>query len=122
MKIRIKGNSLRLRLSKTDVARITTVGYLEERTLFGPRTFIYALQRTEEGDGLTADFDGGKITMYVPQDMIVDWEVNDIVTFENTMQVSDSESLHLLLEKDFQCIDQTEEDQADNYVNPSKTC
>lgn len=122
MKIRIKGNSLRLRLSKTDVARITTVGYLEERTLFGPRTFIYALQRTDEGDALTADFDGGKITMYVPQSLIIDWEVNDVITFENSMEVSDSEQLHLLLEKDFQCIDNSIEDQSDNFVNPNKTC
>lgn len=122
MKVRIKGNTVRLRLSKTDVAKITTVGYLEERTLFGHNTFIYALQRTDTGDELTADFDGGKMTMYVPAAMIIDWELNEIVTFESFMEVSDSQKLHLLLEKDFQCLDNTIEDQSDNYTNPSKTC
>lgn len=122
MKVRIKGNSVRLRLSKTEVAKITTVGYLEERTLFGAHTFIYALERVDEGTGLTAGFDGGKLTMYVPQGLITDWELNDVITFESFMEVSESQQLHLLLEKDFQCIDNTSEDQSDNYTNPNKTC
>ena len=122
MKLRIKGNSVRLRLSKSDVARIITVGYVEERTLFGANAFIYALQSVNEGDGLTADFTAGKMTMMVPKTMIEDWDVNDVVTFNGSMMVSDDEQLYLLLEKDFQCIDQTDEDQSDNYMNPSKTC
>jgi hypothetical protein len=122
MKVRIKGNAVRLRLSKTDVVKITTVGYLEERTLFGANTFIYALQRVETGDELTADFDGGKMTMFVPESLITDWGMNDVITFESFMEVSESQKLHLLLEKDFQCLDNTGEDQFDNYTNPNKTC
>jgi len=30
--------------------------------------------------------------------------------------------LHLLLEKDFVCLDNTAEDQSDNYPNPNKAC
>lgn len=111
-----------MRLSKSEVARITTVGYLEERTLFGANSFIYALQSVDEGDHLSADFTAGKMTMMVPKTMIEDWDVNDVITLDGSMKVSDNEQLYLLLEKDFQCIDQTEEDQSDNYVNPSKTC
>ena len=39
MKLRIKGNSLRLRLSKTEVEKLAVAKYLEERTLFGSKYF-----------------------------------------------------------------------------------
>lgn len=122
MKIRIKGNSLRMRLSKSDVARITTVGYIEERTQFINNAFIYSLQRVPAGSQLSASFEAGKITMFVPQSLIVDWDVNDIITFDAYMSVGAGEELYLLLEKDFQCLDHTTEDQSDNYLNPNKTC
>lgn len=122
MKIRIKGNSVRIRLSRSEVARITTVGYVEERTQFVNNAFIYALQRTDEGTELSADYEAGKMTMHVPKSLIQDWDVNDIITFDNHMKISDTEELYLLLEKDFQCLDQTTEDQTDNYINPNKTC
>jgi len=38
------------------------------------------------------------------------------------MRVSETETLYLLLEKDFVCLDETHEDQADNFENPNKTC
>ena len=42
MKIRIKGNSLRYRLTKTDVENFDRDGYLEESTNFGSQLFKYA--------------------------------------------------------------------------------
>ena len=44
MKIRIKGNSLRYRLTKTDVERFSSDGYLQEQTVFGNGMLTYALQ------------------------------------------------------------------------------
>ena len=122
MKLRIKGNSLRLRLSKTDVEKLVVAKYLEERTPFGNNTFVYALQITDAGDELSADFDGSKITVFIPEIFIKDWAVNDVVGFNATMPVSDTESLYILIEKDFKCIDETTGDQQDSYENPNKTC
>ena len=122
MKLRIKGNSLRLRLSKSEVEKLAIAAYLEERTSFGSNTFGYALQSKETGDELSADFDGGKITVFIPEIFIKDWAVNDVIGFDARMQVSDAESLYILVEKDFQCLDETTEDQSDNYENPNKTC
>ena len=42
--------------------------------------------------------------------------------FENNMDFGDGKQLFLLIEKDFVCLDETIEDQSDNYENPSKTC
>ncbi len=106
MKLRIKGNSLRLRLSKTEVEKLAVAKYLEELTSFGNNTFVYALQVKDHGDELSADFDGSKITVFIPEIFVKDWAENDVVGFNATMQVSDTESLYILVEKDFKCIDE----------------
>jgi len=122
MKLRIKGNSVRLRLSKTDVEKLAVSKYLEERTSFGSHTFGYALQIKDAGDELSADFDGSKITVFIPEIFIKDWAVNDVTGFNTMEQANDAGSLYILVEKDFQCLDETTEDQSDNYENPAKTC
>lgn len=122
MKLRIKGNSLRIRLTKTEVNTISTTGYLEEETLFGNTKLVYALQRVDEGNALTATLEQNKITVFVPAALTKDWPENNIVGFEANMPIADNKTLYLLVEKDFVCLDHTNEDQSDNYENPNKTC
>ncbi len=122
MKIRIRGNSLRIRLSKSEVYQLAGEGYLEEQTSFGNNALIYALQTTLNGEQLSAGFVDNKITMYVPQTLTKDWPVNSNVGFDAKMPLADGSSLSLLLEKDFVCKDATTEDQSDNYENPNKIC
>ncbi|MBK8521083.1 MAG: hypothetical protein IPL54_09420 [Chitinophagaceae bacterium] len=122
MKLRIKGNSLRIRLTKTEVNTIATNGYLEAETLFVNNKLVYALQRVDEGNALTAAMEGNKITVFVPSALTKDWPANNIVGFEANMPLADNKTLYLLLEKDFVCLDHTNEDQSDNYENPNRTC
>jgi hypothetical protein len=112
MKIRIKGNSLRYRLTRTDIDRFATEGYLEELISFGDKTLVYAIQSYNE-DELTADFKENKITLLMPDDMVKDWASTEKVGFENNHA-----PLYLLVEKDFKCLDNVAEDQSDNYPNP----
>ncbi|GAC1314620.1 MAG: hypothetical protein NVSMB24_39500 [Mucilaginibacter sp.] len=112
MKIRIKGNSLRYRLTKSDVSNFEEKGYLEEKTSFGNQTFIYALQRGGNNE-LTAEFQNNKITLFMPDTLIKEWVSTDRVGFRNT-----AGRLDLLVEKDFKCLDDVDEDQSDNYPNP----
>ena len=116
MKIRIKGNSLRYRLTQSDVKRFATEGYIEETTNFGDRTFTYALQRSIN-DQLDAEFNGDKITMLMPYILSSQWYNTDIVGFEHY-----TSTLYLLVEKDFVCLDNALEDQSDNYPNPNMVC
>jgi hypothetical protein len=112
MKIRIKGNSLRYRLTKTDVERFSDEGYLEEETAFGNRVLTYALQ-VYGSNKLSAGFEDNKITLFMPEHMAEDWAATDKVGFEET-----NGPLYLLIEKDFKCLDNVAEDQSDNYPNP----
>jgi len=113
MKIRIKGNSLRYRLTKSDVDTFINNGDIEETTDFGDQSLVYSLKRFP-GSQLTAEFKKNRITMLMPDTMVYEWHTTDIVGFE-----SNNAPLYLLVEKDFVCLDNVLEDQSDNYPNPN---
>lgn len=117
MKIRIRGNSVRFRLTKSEVDTFGSEGYVEEKTEFGNSSFIYALQKSD-GDSIQASFDGMKITMLVPEDIQKKWVGTQVVGFDNMIDLGNGKELYLLLEKDFKCLDETIEDQSDNYEHP----
>jgi hypothetical protein len=112
MKIRIKGNSLRYRLTKSDIATLAKNNYLQEQTNFVGRTLIYAIQETT-AEILSADFIGDTITLFLPKTMITELVETDKVGFGDK-----TGAVQLLVEKDFTCLDEVEEDQSDNYPNP----
>jgi len=121
MKIRIKGNFVRYRLSQTDVRTLADTGRLEESTRFGPadgQVFRYALETLDGATELRAGFAEGCITLYLPAEAARAWPDEERVGFENQVLVAPDTVLHLLLEKDFTCMDETAEDQSDNYPNP----
>ena len=112
MKIRIKGNSLRYRLTQSDVASIIKDGRLEELTEFGHGALIYALQTTTDYD-LSATYHDNRITLFVPHSMMERLANTDEVGFE-----SGQGKLFLVVEKDCTCLDNVDEDQSDNDPNP----
>ncbi len=122
MKLRIKGNSIRLRLTKTDVATLANNGYLEEQTNFVQAALTYALTSNNAIREMTASFIDNKVLVEVPGSDIKAWPNNDIIGFEATMPLPGGNSLFILIEKDFACLDHTNEDQSDNYENPNKVC
>lgn len=117
MKIRIRGNSVRFRLTKSEVDTFGSEGYVEEKTEFGNSSFVYALQKSD-GDSIQASFDGMKITMLVPENIQKKWVGTQVVGFDNMIDLGNGKELYLLLEKDFKCLDETFEDQSDNYEHP----
>lgn len=80
--------------------------------------FSYSVKSDQSVDRLSADFTDNGITLLVPANDVSDWAVNDKVGFEHTLRLENGKELLLLLEKDFACLDNTTEDQTDNYPNP----
>jgi len=115
MKVRIKGSSVRYRLSMPDIARFGRDGYIEEIVDFGASQLTYALQKGS-APALWAEFTNNKIIIFMPSIWADEWIATDRVGFDQ------KGPLYLLVEKDFQCIDNVAEDQSDNYPNPSLVC
>ena len=122
MKLRIKGNSIRLRLSKPEVERLAVDAYLEEHTLFGAGSLTYTLQSMDGINNLSASFAHDEINVVIPKIFVTDWAENNVTGFDGYMPVNETDSLYILVEKDFKCTENAGEDQSDNYENPNKTC
>lgn len=118
MKIRIKGNSVRFRLTKTEVQVLCEKGIAREKTAFNESNFVYAVKVSEKYDNLHASFLNLGIILFIPKKILSDWHLNDQVGFYYTQTLENGEKLELKLEKDFVCMDETVEDQSDNYPNP----
>ncbi|MCS4304038.1 DUF7009 family protein [Chryseobacterium sp. BIGb0232] len=116
MKIRIKDNSIRFRLTQSEVSELGRNGMVSSFTEFVDRPFIYTIEKTNDTT-LSAAFIENKIVMKMPEAMVEEWISTDIVGFDGQAGL-----VKLLVEKDFVCIDNTMEDQSDNYPNPSLKC
>ncbi|MFN4082970.1 MAG: DUF7009 family protein [Bacteroidia bacterium] len=118
MKIRIKGNSVRLRLTKPEVDTFKQTGVVAKAINFGSTQMHYKLQVTNSNEQLTADYNNNTITVYMPENLRHDWTTTEWVGYDANMPLPNGESLFILVEKDFKCLDDTTEDQSDMYENP----
>lgn len=112
MKIRIKGNTIRYRLTKSDVDLLYKNRHLQDSTNFGNRSLIYQLKASEQGS-LTASFIDNTIMVTIPSEKVDELAQTGRVGFDGR-----DGALYILIEKDFQCLDDVAEDQSDNYPNP----
>lgn len=123
MKIRIKGNSIRLRLTKTDVRNLKETGRVDEKTVLGnEQLFSYSLLKDENADAISASFVNGSITVVLPKNESETLTETDEITVKDYQNNGEEGGLFLLIEKDLQCLDDTFEDQSDMYENPNTTC
>ena len=118
MKIRIKGNSIRYRLTEPEVEIFCKTGYFEETTNFGYKELTYALKAKEDIDTLAAEFIGDTITLFLEKQKSKEWFKSNQVGFNHIAKRENGTALTLLLEKDFVCMDESVEDQSNNYPNP----
>ena len=122
MKLRIKGNSIRLRLSKPEVEKLSAEGMIAEQTSFANSFLIYAIKKEVDGSDIKADFNSNQLTVYIPENLIDHWPFNNVISLDNRLSDGTYPDLYILVEKDFKCIDNSSEDQSDNYDHPNKIC
>ena len=119
MKIRIEDNAVRFRLRRSEVDQLAERGALKAFTRFPGSDFEYAIEAAPIIADMEATFDGRRITIRVPQSWIKEWPDSPQVGFETRMEENGLD-LHLLVEKDFVCLDRNLEDQKDQYPNPKQ--
>lgn len=113
MKLRIKGDSLRFRLTKTEVEQLVTVGRINVKVGFKEKAFYYQLAI---GDilNLEARFQASTILVVLPEKQATSWATTDQVGISG-----DCDGIQVLIEKDFTCLkSRAGEDETDNFPNP----
>ncbi len=122
MKLRIRGDSLRLRLKRGEVDQIAAGSSIVEETHFPDSVLTYRLDVSENRD-TSASFDRGSLIISLPKSRVSDWAGTDEVSLYAEQKLSGIGSLSLLIEKDFSCLEpghhrDCEEDE-DTFPHPS---
>ena len=123
MKIRIQGNTLRLRLTQTEVKNFNTKGLVEEKTSFGPSsdsTLTYSIIKADCKE-LEASFKKNKIEIKVPKNLAAVWVNTEMVGLDNASSAITETDLKILVEKDFACLkERVGEDESDMFPHPEQ--
>ena len=120
MKLRIKGNSIRLRLLRSEVERLAVEGRISDEIRFGGHSLQYTLAASSEADSTHATFENNQISVIVPENRATQWATGDEVGIESEQPIGDGETLSILIEKDFVCIGRPDDpDREDAFPTPS---
>ncbi|MEO8595878.1 MAG: hypothetical protein ABI759_21335 [Candidatus Solibacter sp.] len=117
MKLRLQGNSVRLRLTRSEVERFRDTGIVEESVDFGGgETLAYGLHSRKEPGPVQAGFREGTLTVSVPIDAAQAWAGSDEVGV-----YAQSGALAISIEKDFRCLTRPRDgEEPDAYPHPGE--
>lgn len=119
MKLRIKGDSLRLRLSQGEMRTLAERGQVEDRISFpGGAALRYRVRTDANINGISAAYEENLIDVLVPGALCERWCATELVTLSASQPLAAGE-LRLVLEKDWACLAPREgEDESDNFPHP----
>jgi hypothetical protein len=121
VKLRIHGNSLRLRLSRSDVEQFRQRGACTESLRFGPSSQLsYVLEASSQVTAMEAQFRDDCIRILLPLDIAQVWAGSDQVSL--SLNSGEGGGPSLLIEKDFQCSHRVEAnptEEAGAFPNPN---
>jgi len=118
MKLRIRGNSIRLRLSQGEVERFARDGKVEDSVEFaaGNPAFTYALESDDLRASVAVEYANDRLCVYVPKTLAAKWAASDEVGFSSH---DGTIGPRVLVEKDFACLTpRTGEDESDMFPHP----
>ncbi len=125
MKLRIRGNSIRLRLLQTEVTALAETGTISEKISFGNAAALsYTISSSPEIAEVMARFSGGEILLLLPEDVIRNWANSSQVSIEKDQSIDeDGNTLKILIEKDFVCLERADDpDNLDAFPHPKANC
>lgn len=122
MKIRMKDNTLRLRLSHGETEQFGREGIVTTITRFGnsPDAFLsYSLVKDEKAEAVYTTFGNNEIKVLVPGKLAAEWLLTNRTGFEENIPLNVGNSLFVLVEKDFPCLHkEPKEDDSDPFPDP----
>lgn len=116
MKLRTTHNSIRVRIRKSEMATLQKERYIEESIGFpNGINFKFALSINENTNQVSASLENNHLVLAIPETIATDWINTNQVSIETHADLENNEQLHLLIEKDFPCLDRENEDKSDTF-------
>ena len=121
MKLRIIGNSIRFRLTQSEVKIVEQTGLVKDQIKFSNSISLeYEIKAATGLEYVEATYSENKITLKVNESLIRDWAHSDQVTISSSLDLSSNENLTILIEKDFKCLSPRDEDESDMFPHPKQ--
>jgi hypothetical protein len=127
MKLRIKGNSLRLRVSRSELARVLAGERIAETIRFAAAPeakLTYALECGTHQGGTSVRYGAQEVTVSLSEEQAQSWSQESEVGVYTQVDLAAEGALEVIVEKDFACLDRSDEDNKDTFANPlmGSTC
>ena len=118
MKLRIRENTIRLRLTKSEVETFKDSGSINCSLDFGLKQLHYSLRRSRVEQAQASYFDD-QIAIFLPEAIANHWTDTDEVSIQDTIEIKHDVRLQILIEKDFQCLTHRGTEDDDTFPNPN---
>ncbi len=122
MKLRIKGNSLRFRITQPDMEKLIDSGRIEEVVYFATddeAMLGYALRHETTLPSPTLIYDSLIIEAALPTHIAREWAATMQVGIYFSVNLGTRGVLNLIVEKDFACLDPGDDDVVGTFPNPN---
>lgn len=120
MKLRIRDNSVRMRLMRGEVDTLRESGVVSATTAFpGGRDLEYRVESSPAYVHPGAFLSDSTISIRLPEAMVLAWATTGQVSMVGEQTLDDGTRLKVLVEKDFACLAPREgEDESDMFPHP----
>lgn len=123
MKIRLRKQTIRFRLTQSEVAALLTTGIVKDRTRFGPggdQQLSYSVKADHQTEELSASFSAAEIAVTVPAVRLKEWLAEPATEIAGYQPTNDEEMLEIRIEKDLACLKpRPGRDDDDTFPNPA---
>jgi hypothetical protein len=122
MKLRIRGDSVRLRLTEPEARALAEVGYVEETVRFpGAALLRYRVETGPLVDGVHAGLVKSCLWVRVSREAAARWASGAEVTISGEQSLAEGGVLRVSVEKDFECLHPGHaEHEAGAYAHPAR--
>jgi hypothetical protein len=127
MKLRIQGNSLRLRVTQPELTRLGEGGEVAEIIHFGTEleeSLRYTLAVATQAEPVMVNYHANSIAVSITPDQMRFWSQESQVGIYARLDVGATGTLEVAVEKDFKCLENRGEEDRDAFPNPlaGKVC
>jgi hypothetical protein len=121
VKLRIKKNSLRLRVSRSELDCLMAGDRIEETIQFArdPEAFLtYSMESATGIPSTTVRYCQHRIAVVLADHDLSTWNKASQVGIYKSIDLGTDDPLELIIEKDFACLNGSDEENQDTFANP----
>lgn len=121
MKLRVSGNSIRLRLLRSEVETFMDKGRIEEKVQFAvgeDACLTYAMEWESGPESVDVRYQSCEVVVVLPREIALAWAGSEQVGIYAAVAIGSFGSLKVVVEKDFACLDRSDADNEDTFPHP----